>query len=401
MADETTSTFADLLLEMKGVLQENFPKFSVLLDELRRDTNRRNFSGSQVRVPLILNPTQMAHGLSETGTINTPKVIHTNQAHITMARVAHPVSFSPDLMQASKNDITSFAEASRLRMQQAESALGRLENEMLNGTSDGKLTGIVGTGSTSVVTVSTNTNSFQLYAGRVIDIAATSGGALETSGSSRTIVSTTFTASTQSITLDAAVTFTSSDSVYVAGSFGQAIQGIQSVYATTGTFENIDKATVTGWQGTDGRGGDTTSADLSISILDGAERRVKTTGQSPDFYIGDPAVLDKFGQSLLTQSRWAGDKGQLETGWEGIQYRSKLLIPEFDHLPLAVTGINKASLQMYGYNQGPEWDDLDGSLFKRISSRSLPVEAWLVDYVQLGAHRCNTTVFVKNLNAAA
>jgi hypothetical protein len=56
---------------------------------------------------------------------------------------------------------------------------------------------------------------------------------------------------------------------------------------------------------------------------------------------------------------------------------------------------------MYGYNQGPEWDDLDGAILKRIGTRALPVEAWLVDYVQLGAFRCQTMVFLKNLNQAA
>lgn len=99
---------------MKGVLVENFPKYSVLLDELRRNTDRKNFSGEWVRVPLLLDPTQGASGLSETGTVNTPRVIDSTQAHITMARNVVPVSFSPDVMYSSKADITSFAEASKL-----------------------------------------------------------------------------------------------------------------------------------------------------------------------------------------------------------------------------------------------------------------------------------------------
>ena len=402
MADETTTTYADLLLEMKGVLVENFPKYSVLLDELRRDTNRKNFSGEWVRVPVLLNPNQGGHGISETGTVNTPNAINSTQAHIPMARVIHPVSFSPDVMYASKNDLTSFAEASRLRMQQAEVALGRMENEMIHSPGNGVLVTCTGTGSTSVITcTTTGFSAYQLYVNRIVDIrAAASPYAAETAGSSRKITAVSATDST--ITLDAAVTFTASDAVFISGSQGQGLQSIQQVYATSGTFENISKTTVVGWQGTDGRGGDTTSADLSVSLLDGAERRVKSnSGTTPDFYVGDPAVIDKYGQTLLTQSRWSGDRGQLSTGWEGIQYRTKLLIPDFDSKPQTVAGINKASLQMYGYNQGPEWDDLDGAIFKRISTRALPVEAWLVDYVQLGAFRCNSTVFVTNLNQAS
>ena len=398
LADETTTTFADLLLEMKGVLVENFPKYSVLLDELRRDTSRQNFSGSWVRIPLLLDPTQMASGLSETGTVNTPRAIDSTQAHVLMARNLVPVSFSPDVMYASKNDVTSFAEASKLRMQQAEIALGRLENEAIHTLGSGKLVQCTGTGSTSVITLTTTQfSSYQMYVNRVIDLGTTN--TLETSGSGRKI--TAVSATDSSITLDAAVTFTASDFVLVSGSAGNAMQSLQQIYATTGTFENIGKSTVVGWQGVDGRGGDTTSADLSISILDGAERRVKQNGGLTDFYVGDPAVIDKFGQTLLTQSRWSGDKGQLDTGWAGIQYKDKLIIPDFDHRQAAVTGIHKDALQMYGYNQGPEWDDLDGAIFKRIGTRALPVEAWLVDYVQLGAKRCNTTSFLTFLNKAS
>lgn len=401
MADETTTTFADLLLEMKGVLQENFAKYSVLLDELKRDTSRTNFSGEWVRVPLLRIPTQGAQGISETGTVNTPNAISSMQAHIQMSRNVVPISFTPDVMYASKNDVTSFAEASRLRMQQAEIALGRMENEQVHGLGTGQLAKVGTASSTTTVTLSAATfNAYQLYTNRLVDVgAAASPYTLETSGSSRTIVAvdTTNTA----IVLDAAVTVTTSDAVFIHGSAGQGMQGIQQIYATTGTFENISKTTFTDWQGTDGRGGDTTSVDLSISILDGAERRVKQTGASPDFYVADPAVADKFGQTLLTQSRWQGDRGQLESGWVGIQYRNKLVIPDYDHLSSAATGINKASLQMYGYNQGPEWDDLDGAIFKRIGTRSLPVEAWLVDYVQLGAFRCNTMVSLHNLTQAA
>ena len=403
MADETTTTYADLLLEMKGVLQENFAKYSVLLDELKRDTNRTNFSGEWVRVPLLLNPVNGAQGISETGTVNTPNAINSTQAHILMARNVVPISFSPDVMYASKNDVTAFAEASRLRMQQAEISLGRMENEQVHGLGTGQLAKVSTASSTTTVTLTTATfNSYQLYPNRVVDIGSLSGTTFtaETSGTSRTISSVT-TDGTNQVVLDAAVTVTTSDAIFVHGGAGQGMQGIQQVYATSGTFQNISKTTVTGWQGTDGRAGDTTSIDLSITLLDGAERRVKATGAAPDFYVGDPAAIDKFGQTLLTQSRWEGDRGQLASGWEGIRYRNKLLIPDFDHLPAAVTGINKASLQMYGYNQGPEWDDLDGAILKRIATRALPVEAWLVDYVQLGAFRCNTTVFVKNLNQAA
>ena len=403
MADETTTTYADLLFEMQGPLAQNFPKNHVLLDELRRDTNPKHFSGSQVRVPIILNPQQGGHGVSETGTINTPVVENTTQAHITMARNIFPVSFSPDLMYTSRDNATSIAEVSKLKMSQAEIALARMENEQIHSPNLGQLVTCTGTGSTSIITcTTTGFSAYQFYANRIVDILNTGTGVAETAGTSRKIVSTSATDST--ITLDAAVTFTASDGVYTHGSYGQGLQSIQQIYATSGTFENISKTTVVGWQGTDGRGGDTTAADLSISLLDGAERKVASnSGEYPDFYVGDPAVIDKYGQTLLTQSRWSGDQSSSS---QRVGRASSTAARSLSRTSTIARRRSPGSTRRrcrctVAYNAGPEWDNLDGSVFKRISTRSLPVEAWLVDYAQLGAIRCNTMVFLTNLNQAS
>jgi hypothetical protein len=115
--------------------------------------------------------------------------------------------------------------------------------------------------------------------------------------------------------------------------------------ATSGTFQGVNLATTPGFRVTDGRGGVVTAADLSIALMDGAYRRVMgASGKSPDFYIGDPAAIDKFSQSLLAQFRWDVKYTRLATGWEGVDYRGTPLIPEFDMSAGVVFGVNKSAL---------------------------------------------------------
>ena len=135
--------------------------------------------------------------------------------------------------------------------------------------------------------------------------------------------------------------------------------------------------------------------------MDGAYRRVnQASGKTPDFYVGDPAAIDKFSQSLLAQFRWDVKYTRLATGWEGVDYRGVPLIPEFDAPAGEVYGIVKDALTFYGFGQGPEWDDETGSRFQRFN-RNVPVEAWLIDWVQLGIHQPNALVRVPALNQAA
>lgn len=404
MADESTVTLANMLYDLKGPLVENFSKQHVLADQLGRQTNTRHFDGLQVRVNHLLSLKQGTSGISETGGPVTPVPLNQAKSLVPMARLVHPISLTPDLMKAASGGNFAYAGAAvKLEMEQAEGAMPRVENEMINGNGDASLAAITASTNTTAVTVAATANWYQLYPGRFVDIGTATGPI--TNGSNRQILSVV--QSTGVITLDAGggnVNVTSANSVFIQGtvtaSGPNVMQGIQQFAATSGTVQGLATSTAAQWAGVDGRNGDTSAADLSIPILDGCERRVKASGVSPDFYLGDPAAVDKFGQTLLTQSRWAGDKNDLATGWGGVMYRNKAVIPEFDAKPNRVVGINKASVSFYAYDNGPDWDTEDGSIFKRFS-RVLPVEAWLVDFVQLGCHRRNAFVFADNLNQAA
>src|SRR5690242_20373156 len=121
MADESTTTLANFLYDMKGPLVENFSKQHVLMDQLQRDTNSRNFDGLQVRVPLLLTLKQGTSGIAETGGPQVAQPLNQNKALVGMARTIHPISLTPDLIKAAQGGNFAYAGgAIKLEMEQAQ-----------------------------------------------------------------------------------------------------------------------------------------------------------------------------------------------------------------------------------------------------------------------------------------
>lgn len=415
---ELTGTYTDLMVEMKGPLISNYSKYSVSLSQFKRvHPSRDGFDGVSVRVPIIRNVKQGTAIATESGTLAGPRNKRSMKANIGIFTISHIVNISKRLKAVSGNSLTSWAQALKLEMQLAEEAMPRTLNEMLLGTGDGLIAALTGSngasgGATQTLTVGTAANFYQLYPGRTGDILVRSTLARAAGATQAvTIQSVNEAAGTIVVQFDdgSNTSFAGDNTMgfYLEGVAGQAggsllaVQGLQQAGAQTGTFEGIDKAANQDWQGVDARNGDTATADLSISIMDAAVRRRGRNG-NPDagYWVSDPAVLDRFSQTLLTQSRWAGDAGQASTGFKYLEYRDERLYPEYDAPAGTIWNVPLDDLTFYATQDGPDWDDETGSIWQRFG-RSLPIEAWLVDEINVGYHRCNRVVFAKNLNQAA
>lgn len=419
MADQLTTGWADILYELRGPLQSAYPVGRVLLAELERDTSRKNFSGNQVRVPIFAAPLQGAHMLAEGGNITVPQVDDTAQAHVKMAHGALPVSLSPELMKQTEDNSAARALASKVK--RARESMARTANEQLNGDGTASIAGVNTAGAVLTCNLDAGAARRQLYKGRIVDIREPASGNPVTNGLKRKITATTLNAdgTVASVTFDTNpfggnsgnISFTLTSVIYIvdsvlAGPVFNACQGIEQIAAVTGTFEDINKATNEFWQGTDGRNGVTTPADPDLGILDAGLLYLgeRTDLEKVDFIVGDPGVILLYQSSFYNQMRFEPQRGKLDTGFEGPVYNGMTMIGDFDHGRGSLTGITKESLQMYGYEKGPDWDNLTGSMFQRFgdpTTRTRNVEAWLVDDYQLGAHECRTIVRWDNLNRAS
>lgn len=439
MADNTLSSWAPFLFDLQGKVYEVFASEAPFLAEMsgydsnmgmvdhasavRRitremDGGRSIFSGKQVRHTLILAGLQGGGFVSETGTWNAPINLGSKEIHINLVRALLPFSVTVDVERDSFDNANATAVATLV--QQTRQALARLENLAYLGDGTGKVSDITGGSSPGLtITVGTAANFDVLLPGTVWDILTKSTAVPTTGGKRRLIASVSESAGT--VTFDTAaqasdgdsgnITFSTSEGIYIPGSGSTSAnagtltaQGLEQAAAASGTFEFIDKAATPQWQGTDGRGGDSTVQPLSAIMLDGAVRRGRRAGLGTwDFGIGDPAAIDLFKQSLYSLVRYEPQVTTLKSGFSGIVYdgadRPFPMIKEPMHKKAGVKLIDKASFQIYGDQPGPAFIEDDGAMFRRFS-RALPKEAELLDRQQLGVVKCNTIVVANNLAVA-
>jgi len=105
----------------------------------------------------------------------------------------------------------------------------------------------------------------------------------------------------------------------------------------------------------------------------------------------------------MSSVRYKEETITLKSGFSGIVYdgadRPIVCIKE----PLAKKGavkmIAKEDLVIYGDSVGPKFLDDDGAMFRRFN-RTLAKEADLLDRWNLAAKKCNTMVFMNNLQQA-
>lgn len=397
MADETTGTFVDLLREQRGPLVRNIKRKQILLAELNWEDIQTRWDGKSVKVPIILNPLKGAQTGTETGTFANPEVLDTTSAFITTAQIQFAVSFSKQLIKQSRNpNDTSWAQVMPLKMQEAEKGIRALVSEMAVDTGVGLIAKFTAGATSATQTVGVDANWYRLYRGRKVDIRDFTTGAVVSAGR----IITDFAPAAGTITFDSSVTVTTSHGIFILNTgtgANAALQGFDQIFATTGSFQQVNMANFPNWRGTDGRAGDTTTQDMTMNILDKAERYAEIySGDRPDFYYGDQAVVDRHTQVMSTQARWAGDQVQLKSGFTGVAYRNKAIVGDLWPLAGTVYGVFRDDVKVYSVDDGPDWDDLTGNELQRFA-RTPVVEAWLDWYTQFAFHRLVAQTKIGNL----
>jgi len=446
VADNALSTWQPFLLEKQGHVFEVFPSEAPFLAEMsgydavaqrvdhqstvRRvtremDTGRDTFSGKYVKHAIITAGLPGGGQIQETSTWNQPHALPVAEAHINLVRTLVPFSVTVDVERDSMD--ASMASAVEQLIDQARSATARLENLQLLNDGTGLIASITDSATSLTTTVATTSNFDVLLPGTVWDVVTRSTGVDPGQGLRRKIQSvnettgviTWLTAQQASDGGTGNIVHTANEGIYIPGSWSNGTagtstapgalcaQGLVQAAATTGTFETIDKAAAgnSWWWGTDGRAGDTSTLPLSVQMMDGAVRRGRRSGLGKwDFAIGDPAVIDAYKQSLYASVRYDSQVSTLKSGFSGIVYDGAdapfPLIKEPMHPKQGMKLIDKASFQIYGDAPGPQFLQDDGSTFRRFT-RTLAKEADFLDRWQLGVGRCNTLVYLNNLQQAA
>jgi hypothetical protein len=436
LADNTLSSAAALLYDMRGPMQALYPRDHVMLAEwsgvgsddpssgrvtpnstgsLPAD-NRDIFSGKQVRIPLDLNQLQAGGFVSETGTINVPIAAAFTEAHINLARVVQPASITIDLEEDSMDN--SAAQGLATIVRKTREAMAEIVNDAMN-TSGALLATADSTQATAgglVLKVLAATDFDKLYPGKVCDVLTATTGADPGQGLRRKIASfddsiavPTITFSTTSQASDGGsgnISLSNLVAVYIAGSWGQAMQGIEDAANISGsdTFQAVARATYPAFKAVDGRNGTTSTVPLSDALLDAGTLRGQRNGAFKwDFGVGDPSTINVYKNGKASLVKYNPETKTLKSGFAGILYQGTgqeiPLVPERKHNVGQVKLLRKDAATLYGRRKGPDFEDSTGAIFQRFS-RSLPKEIWLVDRLQWGWHNPGSIVRFDNLSTS-
>jgi hypothetical protein len=420
VADNSLTSAQAFLYDLRGPMQANYAKDHVLLAEfsgvgstdpsfgritpassgqIERD-NREVFSGQQVRFPLDLNMLQAGGFVSETGTVNVPIAASTTKATAKLVDVVQPTSITLDLQQDSMD--TSAVEALAWLVKKTREALAEIVNDAMNTTNGTSGLALADSSQASagglVLKVKAGTDFDKLYPGKVVDVLTSSNGADPGQGKRRLIASIQETASPPTVTFDTNqqasdggsgnITLSNAVGVFIAGSYGNQMVGIEDAANISGsdTFQNVARATYPQFKSTDGRAGTTTTAPLSDAMLDAGILLGSRNGYSNwDFGIGDPSAINVYKNGKLATVRVQPDVKVLPSGFSGVAYQGTgkdiPLIPERKHGTGMVKLIVRDTARIYGQQKGPFFEDSTGAIFQRFS-RALPREIWLVDRLQ-------------------
>lgn len=260
------------------------------------------------------------------------------------------------------------------------------------------------------MTVLSTTNFDRLPPGRVVDV-CTTAYADPGQGKRRKIASVdrtahTVTFSTTQVASDGGsgnITLSTNNLVICLegsiASTGKATNGIQQATATSGTFEGIDKAAVTQWQGVSVDGA---SATLSNDLLDTASYFLSGNGaDGVDFGIAHPLTVDPYKNSLQSQVRTQTQEVVVRSGVRGIVYQGAAkefpIIKELAAPRQECRLITKNAVRIYGDNNAPSFIQDDGGMW-RFFNRTSAKEADLFDRWQLAVRDCGKLAEITSLS---
>lgn len=378
------------------------------------DPNRDYFHGKQVTIPLQLSDVPGSAAIAEKGTWPEPAPFDTDQATLNLVSRITPIALTLEVERDARNGSTSALETVASLTASAYRQAARVDNDFLHGNSISTSNALLQSSTSAngdsdglVMTVGTDAQFDQLTTGRVVDVLVKADGSDPGQGKRRKIASVDRTAGTVTfLTTQVAsdggsgnITLSTNNlGIYVDSSYGKAPNGLGAAVATTGTFEGIDKAAVTQWQGVAVDGG---SAALSTDLLDSATYELEGNGvAASDFGIAHNLTVDPYKNSLTSQVNYTAQEVVVRAGVKGIVYQGAAkefpIIKDRAAPRKKCRLVTKSVLRIYGDQTGPAFIQDDGAMW-RFFNRTSAKEADLFDRWNLACRDCGKLAEISSL----
>lgn len=403
MAADTTAHNA-VLKEVwtQDHLEKQFYAKNPFLDKIEKETPTYSI-GDYAIVPVHVGRSGGYSVVPGTGStsLNAADSQKVTQAQYDWTNHWFQIELDENVIRKTQGNAVAVAKSVDIEVNGALSDLQKqITRQMLGGNGDALLAQCGTTTASTTVTLNAAANQALvrgwLPVGQKIDIGTTANEVAVVAGATVTAVTQSTTAPT--ITIDSAVTTTSSHYVSIAkarsGATSYEANGLRNVIGTA-TLGGINPATYPSWQGSV----NTTAQDLSLSALLAMQQTVgQVTGNTPDWVLTSLQQQVNFYKLLQTQVRFTGDT-QIGSGnvskpnWNGMEIDA-----EPDVLDGEWYALTKSDLFLVR-DGGPDWTNQDAGgnilVWRQGTTRYVGGLHW---HVQLAARRRNSHAAYRAFN---
>lgn len=340
LISDITATLKEVLLPY---VQDNFPKKTILLDQMKRDSDLLVMNDEFLAPIYTTRHGGVANLANDGGTVVSSGGRDTSRATVSVEIVTGALNISKLAIDASKGNALAVQNTLQAQTETLTKDFARHINRQLYGAGDGVVSkvrttgGSVGTGTVAVEAIATSEAGYgTIDDGRAVDYYGTINGDISptkyfavdqviivgSAGATGTITGVTGTAIVSGA--PTAIVTAADDSVYIvdgggAGAGTSEILGIRAALSSstgTSTYAGLARNTVA-WTPSFG----SASAALTLARLEAMDGDVQEYADTQDKYIilVNKTLYRKYGD-LLTAMRRTVNQADLLGGWKGLEF---------------------------------------------------------------------------------
>lgn len=371
-----------------------------LLQRIEKIRDRKRYSGKELRFGIKLENTQGAGPIGESEVLPTPGAVITKQMTIAMKYYYAAVNFSEQAV-AFTDDAGGIASALKTELDSARDIVGEIRaGDFISGDGSGAIARVASYAGTTLTLQNQPTigtfGTRLLHEGMTVSsYAAKSGGAVN---ASHVTLGTVLGEST--VTVPAGGAWQAGDYVFRSVTSGvdprnksaMGLAGIVDDGTRVGTFQGLSRTTYPKLKANLLRNGGTLRA-LTPDLLDTLVTRSFQVGggKPPTALISQWELQQRAASIARADQRYDMGTSEIEGGYTSVTWRSPVgkfpWITDRFAVPNEVMAVREPDLFMAEHTP-LQIRERDGRMFRHVD-RTDTFEAWMVNWVNLGARLCN------------
>ena len=399
MATQNLTTADAILKDLYvGPVVEQLNYKSYMIDQIERQSEFTvDHHGRRAIVPVHKARNRGRGSRGDGGVLPTAGVQAWEDAIIPITRHYQGIELTDAAIKATKSNSGAFVELLDAEVKGATKDMKKDVNRQIFGTGDGLLASVAAT-ATTATTLTVDSIQY-LHIGDPVDVVRRTDGSTLTGGSNNSVVGLDATNKTVTLNTQVAGTIGTTFGIYLSGSRGLEMEGLQSIVATSRTLHSINSATAGNefWNsqvrdvGTSGTAA--TAGETSFELI---SDEVGQTGQGEtEVFITTRGIRRRLADTFQSTKRFTNKEAvQIHGGYSAIMVASGAgevpVVIDDDAPKGSVFAIDKSALRWFqqwgpGFLESPQ----DGTVFhlkdgSAAGTKEAVWQAWMGWYATLG-----------------